>query len=252
MSPLENMKALVLAVGLLAVVLPGFSMAPDSVLQTPARKVLAETRSAGDTTVVHFLPDSVGSAPAVDSSFNTYTILLSPPEASRATVSIIQTSTIEFQPGVETTYPITPDTLGRWPAPLRIALFPGDFTFVARNEGYRETTSSVRSGKGLGRQFIVPMELLSFEYLQGKREQWSTYKWISAGVCVLAGAATFYLDQHINDLVHEYNNTTSPDVAHELRGKIDTQQTLYSIFSGVAFVALGSTIVSWIVELTYH
>jgi hypothetical protein len=96
------------------------------------------------------------------------------------------------------------------------------------------------------------MELMSFAYLQAKQRQWSTTKWISAGVCALAGAATLYLDHSITGLANDYNMATSPDVARDLRGQIGRKQDLFRIVSVVAWTSLGSTLLSWFIELTYH
>ena len=247
-----NIRTIVLLLCSVILRFPCSSAEPDSLQQAPARPSRAIVEALGDTAVVRIRSDSLKSGSAADTSLNTYTILVDPPEATHASVRVIQTALAEYQTNSLTTYPIAPDTLGQWTVPLKIALFPGEYTLVMERTGYRKGSRALTAGESLGRAVSVRMELLSFAYLQAKQRQWSTTKWISAGVCVLATAATVYVDHNITGLANDYSMATNPDGARDLRSQIGRKQDLFRIVSAIAWTSLGSTLLSWFIELTYH
>jgi hypothetical protein len=99
------------------------------------------------------------------------TIKVNPVEATDATITLIQKSIVESLPGIySNSYLTIPDTIGTWKAPLQLFLAEGDYTVIAKKEGYKETIKSVAIRKNANND--ISIDIFSFAYIQNKKDTW--------------------------------------------------------------------------------
>jgi hypothetical protein len=176
-------------------------------------------------------------------------ITVNPVEANDATIMLIQKSrTIVYPSGGRTSRPIDFDTLGIWKAPLSIQMSFGDYNIISHKEGFKDLARSFRFIKN---NDSISIEMISFAYLQHKREQFRSYKWISAGFSIVAGIASYYFYNRVKTYEDEYNEAVSSEVIQDKKAQMDRYRKYYKISSGSTFAALGGFAVFWSFELSY-
>jgi hypothetical protein len=201
--------------------------------------------------------DTINTVAPVDSvkwkqdttAFREVIIIVNPKEASDASITVIQKSKIIIQQNGSSEYQIIPDTVGMWNAPLSKYLTLGNYDFIIKKEGFKSILEEIKVAKK--QKDSISIKMYSFEYLQHKREQWRTVKWISAAAAVGAGVASYYFHNRINTYKNEYDNATSPFVIQDKRDSMNRSRAYYRISSGIAFIAIGGFAVSWLIERTY-
>ena len=102
-------------------------------------------------------------------------ITVSPKKANDASLAIIRKTKFLYSKNSVETYPITPDTIGTWRAPLNISLDSGNYNIVAKKEGFKEELKEI--GVINNKENNVNIEMFSLSYLEQKRSQWRTTKW---------------------------------------------------------------------------
>ncbi len=170
-------------------------------------------------------------------------------EPKDASIFIIRTSKITFAPNMERIEPIQPDTLGKFDSPVSINLYSGDYDIVATKTGFRNELERIRVGESFKNN--IQINMFSLDYLNYKRKQWNTTKWISAAVAVGAGIASYYFDQRINTLRNEYVNAYTTGVIQDKRDAISKNQQYYKICSTIGFAAFAGFGISWMIEISY-
>jgi hypothetical protein len=176
-------------------------------------------------------------------------IIVSPQEVSNATITIIKNGAIENQPSYTVITSIIPDTIGVCRAPLSIYLTLGRYEFIANKDGYRNAMKEIEINRKI--KYGISLKMDSFEYLQQKREQWGTYKWISAAIAVGAGIATYYCKDRIDKYKDEYNNATSIISAKEKRVTVEDYQRYYTLSSATTLTFIGGFGISWLIQSIY-
>ena len=177
-------------------------------------------------------------------------IVVSPEEAKDAAVTVVQKSKMTIEPGSITVSWITPDTIGTWRAPLSLALLEGDYDVAATKAGFRCVEESIKLYDTRDRE--VSMDMLSLEYLRRQREQWGTCKWISAGVAACAGLSTLFFYERIGTYTNRYNTAVGLSDIQADKNSVRTNQNSYRISSTVAFSAVGSFLITWLIQSLYH
>lgn len=177
-------------------------------------------------------------------------IYVTPDSAADASITIVRKSEIESDSNSVSTLPITPDTIGTLRAPLSMALFQGDYDFVATRPGFRQAEKTFRLDYYSGDSLSINM--FSLAYLRRMRKRWGTYKWISAGVATGAGLASWYFYGRIGAYKNEYGSATTPSEAISKRNAVKTSQTLYTVTSAIAFSAVASFLTTWLIQTFYH
>ncbi len=177
-------------------------------------------------------------------------IAVSPAAASDASIMIIRMSRIVLDPVSKTTYWGTPDTLGMWSAPYSTSLMLGNYEVVVRKEGFRQVLKSIEIAER--QKYSLPIEMLSLEYLRQKRTQWRTYTWISGAIAAAAGMATLYFQGRMHTYKSEYDNAISPEVILEKRDSLSRSRSSYRISCGIAFAAVGCSVVLWLITSSYN
>jgi hypothetical protein len=175
-------------------------------------------------------------------------IIVNPNEANDAMITIIQKSKMEIEPNIVSIYSITPDTLGIYQAPFSRCLSLGNYDIIVSKTGFKDELKKILFNKN---QNNVLIEMVSLEYLQVKREQWSKYKWICAAVAVGAGVSSYYFHQKIETYKDEYNSTTSTAIAQEKRDLIARYQGYYRLSSAISFTFIGGFGISWLIQSSY-
>jgi hypothetical protein len=176
-------------------------------------------------------------------------IIVKPAEANNASIILIQNSRTKVHSfgGLES-QPIDLDTVGIWKAPLSIQMSFGDYNMVLHKEGFEDLVKKYRFIKN---NDSISLEMISFEYLQHKREQYRSYKWISAGIFIVAGITSYYFYNRVKTYQNEYNEAVTSDVIHDKRDQIDRNRRYYKISSGITLAALGGFVVFWSIELSF-
>jgi predicted cobalt transporter CbtA len=93
--------------------------------------------------------------------------------------------------------------------------------------------------------------MVPLTYIQRKKEQWRTIKWICAVVATSGGVAMLYFHHRENVSLREYNNAISPDVINEKRTSTANNRNYSNISSVVAITGVCGFTVSWIVGTLY-
>jgi hypothetical protein len=178
-------------------------------------------------------------------------IKVDPKEAGDATIVVVRKSVFYLIKDGSACYNLeVPDTLGMWKAPLNIPLFGGDYDLIAKKEGFREAIKEISLSRNREKNFSI--DLVSIPFLQEKRFQWSTIKWISGAVAAASSALSYYFNSRINAYTTEYSNAVLPDVIQDKRNKIDRSQRYFSVSTTIAFTAWGGFGLSWIIEKLYE
>lgn len=177
-------------------------------------------------------------------------ILVTPDSATGASITIVRKSKIQTSPNSMTILAIPPDTIETLKAPLSVVLFQGDYNFIATKPGFRQAEASARLDYEPSDS--ICMNMLSLAYLQRMRDRWGEYKWISAGVAAGAGIATLYFYERIGSSMNDYNTATAPSAIASSKNAVARNQNLYRISSAVAFTAVGSFLVTWLIQGLYH
>jgi len=230
--------------GMALQILNGASSIPDSA---------NTTKSTSDSSVVVQLNDSCHMKQTTDTSskvFRAIRVMVTPGGVSDASITIIRKGTINIQASYTAVTGITPDTLGIWTPPLSMCLSLGIYDVVAIREGYKKAVKEIEINQK--QKYDIFLDMKSLEYLRNKREQWATYKWISAVIFAGSGASSFYFKNRITKYADEYHSAMSTDVIQESRNRVHTNQSNYRIFSTVAFSALGTFAFSWLIESIYN
>lgn len=200
------------------------------------------------------LTKNSGSSTGADSTYWTkhkkISISITPDSAAGASITIIKRSKIESAPDIISIFSVPPDTLGTWKAPLSMVLFQGDYDFIATRPGFRRTMTRFRLD--YYSTDSLSMKMYSLAYLSRMRKQWGRYKWISAGVAVGAGIATWFFYSRIGSSMNRYNSAATVSAIQADQNSVRTSQSLYTISSVVAFTAVGSYLVTWIIQGLYH
>jgi hypothetical protein len=131
-----------------------------------------------------------------------------------------------------------------------MVLFQGDYDFIATRSGFRQAEESVRLDYNSADTLSINM--FSLSYLRRMREQWGTYKWISAGVAAGAGLATLFFYDKIRRNMSAYNTAATPSAIASSKSAVKSSQSLYTISSAVALTAVGSFLVTWLIRGLYH
>jgi hypothetical protein len=226
-------------------------------------KLAQATPQVSDSSMVQTNSDSLARADSIhgvvikqrgeiyQQNYGKIYISVFPPEASDADLTVIQNKILYYKPGMEmnSDLPI-PDTIGIWKAPLSILLYEGDYDVISRKDGFRTEIQRLSLRRNLSDKMSIDMK--SLPYLQSKRKQWNTVKWISAGIAIGAGIASYYIHTKIVTFKNEYNNAVSLSVIQDKRNKINQSQGYYQISSVVSFTALGGFGLSWFIEGAYE
>ena len=192
--------------------------------------------------------ENVGQDSAFKEADATLTVYVNPSDAKDASVDIIKKSKILFNKGSKLTDPIMPDSLGTWTAPFSIKLNTGNiYILITNKKGFRKEITDLTLDNIMEREITI--DLQSLQEIQHKQKYWRTIKWISAAVSIGAGLATYYYDKKINTLKNEYDNSASSEVILAKREKIDSNKSMYKLFSGIALTGLTAVAVSWVVEI---
>ena len=216
---------------------------------------LAFSQAAADSmirihsTIASISPDSVNrkqDTTTLNEELRKVVVTVDPSQANDACITLIRKSKLIYEPNGSTEYQITPDTVGMWTAPLSLSLALGAYDLVIRKEGFKGFVKKARIAKD--QNDSIAIEMYSFEYLQHKREQWRTVKWISAGVAVAAVVVSYYVHNRIDTYKNEYDNAVSPSDIQDKRNSINSSRSYYRISSGVAFTGIGGFGISWFIE----
>lgn len=176
-------------------------------------------------------------------------IIVVPKEASNASIAIIKTTKILTGPSTKAIYTISPDTIGIRSAPLTIDLASGDYNIVASKQGFRKELKSIEINQK--KIYKMKIQLFSLVYLHQKRAQWNKIKWISAAIAFGTGLAAYYFHSRIDTYQKQYNNAISPSSIQNARNSINENRSFLRISSGIAFTALGSFGITWLIQATY-
>ena len=177
------------------------------------------------------------------------TVTVNPQEARDATVTFIQKSKWKFNQILSLHIRLFLILSAMWKAPLSTYLFLGNYDIILNKEGFKDVLKKIVINKS---QNNISIDMLSLAYLQAKRDQWRTYKWISAAVAVGAGVASYYFKDRIDTYADEYKKAISPAVALDKRRNVVMNQSFYKISSAITFISIGCFTVSWIIESTYY
>ena len=134
-------------------------------------------------------------------------------------------------------------------APTSIPLVIGTHSILARSANFLDMTQTVSVKEG--EQQKVTFTLTTYEgSRQASRDAWARSKWISAGVAVLAGAASYYLAGESDNYYDTYSNAKSTTAAQTARDNTDKYASFSGIALGTAAAGGVSALVCWIVQAT--
>jgi hypothetical protein len=206
------------------------------------------TMSASHSTTV-VSTDSVHSTTEIKIDSGLVLITVSPQEASDATIRLVQKTKMEITPHVINSTPIPFDTIGSWNAPLSMQISLGNYTMLLHKGGFRDVLLEHRFNKV---RDSMSIEMYSFQFLEHRRAQWSTVKWISAAIAVGSGLASYYFNDRINHYSSVYNNATVSSDIEAARENIHDHQRNYKVSTTISFTSLGAALISWFVQSLYH
>jgi hypothetical protein len=179
------------------------------------------------------------------------TVTIKPEEAKNATIIIIKKAkSIAYSNGNFASLVIIPDTISVDQAPISKLLGFGEYDIIVRKNMYKTYSSSftlIKSKKN------IQINLIPYSYLDSKKNEWSKYKWISAGIAAVATLSSFYFKSKIHTYTEQYKNSITYNSTIDNHNKISSNQTYYKISSSISFAALASFIISWFTEaVTYN
>jgi hypothetical protein len=154
-------------------------------------------------------------------------VFVEPPEASNAEILVNNTS--------------------QGNAPLILPLIIGDYKLTAKHPSFLQTSQSITIKENEKMQ--AKFSLMTYEgSRQQTRDSWATYKWIGFGIGVVAGGATTYFNMQKTSALDNYNKATVVADVEKYRTQTLDNNNYYKISIVSAGVALGSALISWIVQ----
>ena len=173
-------------------------------------------------------------------------ITISPEGAINANVTLIKRSEVipSQGPGYAERV-IVPDTMVIQKAPVLKLLSLGQYDIIVNKEKYKSYKGSFVLLKA---DTKIGISLIPYSYIDMKKSEWSKFKWISAGIAVIAGITAVCFKNRLHSYISDYKNAVTYDATIESHNKIVNYQTLYKISSGLSFSAIVGFVISWFAE----
>jgi hypothetical protein len=135
-------------------------------------------------------------------------------------------------------------------APAAFPLIIGTHSISARFANYLDVSQSVNVKDG--EQLKVTLTMGTYAgSRQSSIDAWSRSKWISAAFTVIAGAASYYLQNQSDTYYQSYQLAATPDAAVSSRDKTNQFATYSTVALGAAGAGAIGAIVSWIWQASY-
>ncbi len=186
--------------------------------------------------------DSVKNAGAVDSCLAIVTI--DPRDGGDVNIMLVMRTKAVVFPGTMSLVTVNPDTLGTWKPPLVRYVPTGFYDILLTKQGFEDI---MKRNHG----FTERKDSISFSFtsLQQRRDLLGTCKWISAGIAIVATAASLYLDQKVHSDEQSYNNSVDAAEIADLRNSISRNRDLYKITTRAIIPAAAVFGILWLLQV---